>query len=65
MKLNDFLQAFADDLVILVQGFDLSVIMRDIVNRYLKNISKWCHNNGVKLSTIKTKVIVFSALKRK
>ena len=64
---DDFIQAFADDLAILIhlQGFDLSVTMRDIVNRYLKVISKWCNNNGVKLSTIKTKVIVFSALKRK
>jgi hypothetical protein len=62
---GDFLQAFADDLAILVQGFDLSVKMRDIVNRYLKIISKWCNDDGVKLSTIKTKVIVFSALKRK
>jgi hypothetical protein len=60
-----FLQAFADDLAILVQGFDLSVTMRHIVNRYLKIISKWCNDNGLKLSTIKTKVIVFSALKRK
>ena len=62
---SDFLQAFADDLAILVPGFDLSVTMRDIVIRYLRIISKWCTNNGVKLSTIKTKVIVFSGLKKK
>ena len=62
---SDFLQAFADDLAILVPGFDLSATMRDIVIRYLRIISKWCTNNGVKLSTIKTKVIVFSGLKKK
>ena len=62
---EDFLQAFADDLAILVQGFDLKITMRDIVNRYLRIISSWCTINGVKLSTIKTKVIIFSALNRK
>lgn len=62
---EDFLQAFADDLAILIQGCDPAVTMRDIVNRYLKIISRWCTANGVKLSTIKTKVIVFSTLKRK
>ena len=62
---DDFVQAFADDLAILVQGFDLKVTMRDIVNRYLKIINAWCTENGVKLSTIKTKVIVFSTLNKK
>ena len=62
---SDFLQAFADDLAVLVPGFDLSATMRDIAIRYLKIISKWCTDNGVKLSTIKTKVIVFSGLKKK
>ena len=27
-------------------GFDLRAIMRDIVIRYLKIISKWCNDNG-------------------
>ena len=62
---EDFVQAFADDLAILVQGFDLKVTMRDIVNKYLRIINSWCKDNGVKLSTIKTKVIVFSTLNTK
>jgi len=39
--------------------------MRDITNRYLKIIDKWCSDNGVKLSSIKTKVIIFSTLRKK
>ena len=62
---EDFVQAFADDLAILVQGSDLKVTMRDIVNKYLRIINSWCRDNGVKLSTIKTKVIVFSTLNTK
>jgi ribonuclease HI len=65
-RLNpDFIQAFADDLAILIQGIDLRLTMRDITTRYLHIIDKWCTDNGVKLSAIKTKVIIFSTLRRK
>ena len=62
---EDFIQAFADDLAILIIGTDLNVTMRDIANKYLRLIDRWCSENGVKLSTIKTKAIFFSTLDRK
>ena len=62
---EDFIQAFADDLAILIIGTDLNVTMRDIANKYLRLIDRWCSENGVKLSTIKTKAIIFSTLNRK
>ena len=62
---KDFIQAFADDLAVLIQGFDLNETMRSIAIRYLKTIDKWCTENGLKLSTLKTKIIIFSTLNKK
>jgi ribonuclease HI len=62
---QDFIQAFADDLGILLQGCDLDCTMRDLAIMYLKIIDKWCTTNGVKLSTVKTKVIIFRTQNRK
>jgi ribonuclease HI len=62
---QDFIQAFADDLAVLIQGFDLNETMRSIAIRYLKTIDNWCTANGLKLSTLKTKIIIFSTLNKK
>ena len=62
---TDFIQAFADDLAVLIQGFDLNETMRSIAIRYLKTIDKWCTDNGLKLSTLKTKIIIFSTINKK
>jgi hypothetical protein len=62
---KDFIQAFADDLAVLIQGFDLNETMRYIAIRYIKTIDKWCTENGLKLSTLKTKIIIFSKLNKK
>ena len=53
------LLAFADDLAIILSGFDLSTL-RDMGQLYLTAINKWCESNGLKLSAVKTQVIVFS-----
>lgn len=62
---KDFLQAFADDLGILIPGFDLNCTMRDKAICFLKIINKWCKNNGVNLSALKTKVIIFRQINKK
>ena len=61
---NDFLQAFADDLVVLIRGFCKSTL-RDIAQSTLNKISAWCHSNGLILSysTLKTKVVLFTRKK--
>ena len=61
----DFLQAFADDLAILIPGFDLNITMRDKATRYLKIIKRWCTQNGLKLSTLKTNLIIFTKQRKK
>lgn len=62
---KDFLQAFADDLCILIQGTDLNMTMRNIASKYIAIIDKWCSKNGVKISTLKTQTIVFSNINKK
>ena len=59
---SSFIQAFADDLVILIQGICKSTI-RDIAQRNLNNINRWCHSKSIKLSELKTKVIIFTRRK--
>ena len=54
----EFVQAFADDMVILVQGIDLKTI-KTIAKNHLIIIDTWCKDNGLKLSKIKTKIILF------
>ena len=56
---HSFIQAFADDLAILVGGIDIPTI-RSICQRYLTTIDKWCTSIGVKLSVLKTQVIMFT-----
>ena len=53
------LLAFADDIAIILSGFCLSTL-RDLGQRYIKACNTWCESNGLKLSAIKTQVIIFS-----
>ena len=53
------LLAFADDLAIIISGFDLPTL-RDLAQHYITACNDWCDNNGLKLSAIKTQVIIFS-----
>ena len=61
---ENFIQAFADDIAILIQGIDLSTI-RNIAKIYLKTIDKWCIKNGVKISALKTKTVLFTNPRKK
>ena len=56
---TSFIQAFADDLSIIVGGIDIPTI-RAICQRYLIIIDKWCTTIGVKLSSLKTQAIMFT-----
>ena len=62
---KNFLQAFADDLVILIQGVDLTTTMRQVATEYLKTIDSWCKENGLKLSELKTTTIIFRTVNKK
>ena len=55
----DFIQAFADDLVILIRGICKHTI-RDIAQQHLTNINRWCHSKGLKLSGVKTTAVLFT-----
>ena len=52
-------QAFADDLLSLVCGSCPSTL-RDITQRSLGIIERWCEAKGLKVSAIKTKVVMFT-----
>ena len=56
----DFLQAFADDLVALFRGIDICPTLSGLAQRCLDNISSWCSTVGLRLSTSKTRVLVFT-----
>ena len=56
---TNFVQAFADDLVILVRGICISTI-RSIAQQLLNRINMWCRSKGLKLSGIKSTAILFT-----
>ena len=58
-EIPGYLQAFADDLAILVEGDDLAAI-HERTQKYINNINKWCKNNGLNISSLKTKIIMFT-----
>ena len=58
-EIPGYLQGFADDLVILAEGNDLEVI-RERTQKSINTINKWCKNNGLNISSLKTKVIMFT-----
>ena len=54
-----FVQAFANNLAIVVGGIDIPTI-RAICQSYLKIINSWCTSTGVKLSVLKTQANMFT-----
>ncbi|KAL5259722.1 hypothetical protein ACHWQZ_G009982 [Mnemiopsis leidyi] len=54
-----FIQAFADDLVILIRGICKSTIT-EVAQQHLNNINRWCNTKGLKLSAIKSTAILFT-----
>ena len=53
------LQAFADDLISLEEGDDTSIIWYR-TQKTIEIISRWCKSKGLKLSALKTKVVMFT-----
>ncbi|KAL5249104.1 hypothetical protein ACHWQZ_G018066 [Mnemiopsis leidyi] len=56
---SSFIQAFADDLVILIRGICKSTIT-EVAQQHLNNINRWCNTKGLKLSAIKSTAILFT-----
>ena len=54
-----YLQAFADDLVVLCEGNDIDLI-RARTNKTIKTIENWCKTKGLNISALKTKVVLFT-----
>ena len=59
MDCNRALQAFADDLALILAGCMLSHL-RDMGQIYLNKCNQWCISKGLKISTLKTQIIIFS-----
>ena len=52
-------QGYADDLISTTEGYDIK-IMEQRIQTTTNTINKWCQEQGLKLSAIKTTVILFS-----
>ena len=57
-KITADIQAFADDTALLARGHDANTL-RDITQKSINTIEKWCEQGGLTLSTVKTHVIMF------
>ena len=58
-EIPGYLQAFADDLATLSEGQDLSII-RARTQKTVNTIEEWCKANGLNISALKTKIIMFT-----
>ena len=58
-----FVQAFADDLVSLAEGYDLDVIS-DRTRETINDIVNWCHTKELSITALKTKIIVLTRNKK-
>ena len=54
-----YLQAFADDMITLAVGSDLSIIHAR-TQKTLRHINDWCKSQGLSLSAIKTTMVMFT-----
>jgi hypothetical protein len=57
---SSFIQAFADDLVLLIRGVCKSTV-QNIAQQRLQNINNWCQSKGLKLSGVKSTAILFTS----
>ena len=58
-EIPGYLQAFADDCAILVERNNLAVI-HGRTQKSINSINRWCKNNGLNISSLKTKIIMFT-----
>ena len=54
-----YLQAFADDLIALAEGNDTDVIWQR-TQKTIETIENWCLSKGLSISTLKTKIVMFT-----
>ena len=54
-----YLQAFADDLITLAEGDDIDTIWQR-TQKTIKTIEDWCLTKGLSISTLKTKIVMFT-----
>ena len=54
-----YLQAFADDLIILCEGLDLDIV-RQRTQKTIETIEKWCRTKGLNISAMKTQIVMFT-----
>ena len=52
-------QAFADDLISIAEGYDIKIMKQRIENT-ANTINNWCKEQGLNLSVLKTKLVLFS-----
>ena len=57
-----YIQAFADDIMSLAEGDDLDVIWQR-TQTTIKTIENWCQSKGLNISALKTKIVMFTAIK--
>ena len=57
---NCHIAMYADDTVLYTANGDFEKSVQDLQND-IDQLSKWCHNNGIKANTEKTKIMVFSS----
>ena len=61
-KLNDarlYTQGYADDLVILIEGFCLGTVS-ELIQRALDKVNRWCQENGLAVNPHKTELVLFT-----
>jgi ribonuclease HI len=59
-----YMQAYSDDGVLLVRGTVLNII-RDIMNKSVKEVLGWCRERGLDLNPTKTKLVLFTNKRKK
>ena len=66
-KLNDLYlrtDVFADDLFILIRGFDLST-MSELIQNGCNIVERWCTKVGLSINPDKVNLVIFSRKKRR
>ena len=58
-----YTQGYADDLVILIQGFDITTMM-DLMSSALKKVEQWCIKVGLTINPTKAELIIFTRKRR-
>ena len=58
-QIPGYLQAFADDLMSIAEGNDVDVVWQR-TQKTIKTIELWCESKGLNISSLKTKIVMFT-----